>query len=130
MGLSMDELIGSVNGLPGPFNVFCCLLCCLGEVGRFIISNFAYGILKIANELLENKIIRLCGLIGGCFGWEFGQGREFLCGTWAVVGRNWKLVDFHVFCAFLVRKMVVLIIMYMQIKMNKIDAEMAKCDMA
>jgi hypothetical protein len=61
--------------------------------------------LKIANELLENKIICLC-IINFWFGWRLFwvenlvRGREFFGGTWAVVGRNWKLVDFHGFCAF------------------------------
>ena len=62
--------------------------------------------LKIANELLENKIICWC-VINFCFGWwlfwveNWIRGSEFFGGTWAVVGQNWKLVDFHGFlCVF------------------------------
>ena len=62
--------------------------------------------LKIANELLENKIICLC-IINFWFGWRLFwvgnlvRGSEFFGETWAVVGQNWKLVDFHGFwCVF------------------------------
>ena len=87
----MLDLGFTTKSLPWVFNSFWIFLCCLGEVGRCIILNFRSGILKIVNELPENKIICLCRInfwIGRLHldGKIFARGREFLGGTWEAWG--------------------------------------------
>ena len=86
MGRGRWDLGFILNGLPWVFNSFWDFLCCLGEVGRCIILNFVYGMLKMANEFPENKIICLCRInfwIGQLHldGEIFARVREFLGGT-------------------------------------------------
>ena len=71
-----------------------------------MILNFGKGMLKMANELLEYKIICWC-IINFWIGWQLFwvenvvRGSEFFGETWAVVGQIWNLVDFHGFlCVF------------------------------